>query len=302
MIETDTERTLSKVLADFERRRPIRAGSLIITVFGDAVVPRGGSLWLGSLLEIMAEFGIEPGLVRTALSRHVAEGWFERRRIGKSSFYRLSAQGEGGFAAATRRIYHLAEQPWDGGLRLAIISSREPRQRTALRDQLAQLGFGQAAPTVLLRPTGTAVEPEPKIAETIWLDARVERDLPAARALGATCWQLDELEAAYRRFIGIFGPLAAQLGETREPWSQAEAFRLRILLIHEYRRIILRDPLLPREMLPEDWPGATARGICRDLYRLAVIRSEEWLEAHAKGERGALPPPVAEFATRFAGD
>ena len=34
-----------------------RAKSLIITVYGDAVLPHGGSLWLGSLIELMGLFG-----------------------------------------------------------------------------------------------------------------------------------------------------------------------------------------------------------------------------------------------------
>ena len=33
------------------KREPSRTGSIVITVFGDAIVPRGGSVWLGTLLE-----------------------------------------------------------------------------------------------------------------------------------------------------------------------------------------------------------------------------------------------------------
>src|SRR5687767_8359362 len=69
---------LSPPLLDaFHARTPIRAGSLIVTIFGDAVAPRGGELSLASLVEIMAAFRIGAGVVRTALSRLVAEGWFE---------------------------------------------------------------------------------------------------------------------------------------------------------------------------------------------------------------------------------
>ena len=32
------------------KREPSRTGSIVITVFGDAIVPRGGSVWLGTLL------------------------------------------------------------------------------------------------------------------------------------------------------------------------------------------------------------------------------------------------------------
>ena len=36
------------------KREPSRTGSIVITVFGDAIVPRGGSVWLGTLLEFFA--------------------------------------------------------------------------------------------------------------------------------------------------------------------------------------------------------------------------------------------------------
>ena len=51
--------TSSQKLVDEFRARPtLRAGSLITTVFGDAIAPRGGTVWLGSLITAMAEFGI----------------------------------------------------------------------------------------------------------------------------------------------------------------------------------------------------------------------------------------------------
>ena len=43
---------------------------------------------------------------------------------------------------------------------------------------------------------------------------------------------------------------------------------MRTLLIHEYRRVLLRDPRLPAALLPLDWPGAAAFALCRDFYRL----------------------------------
>ena len=64
-------------------RTPPRIASLIITVWGDAVVPRGGSLWLGSLQAILDRFGCREGQVRTAMSRLTEEGWLLRTRQGR---------------------------------------------------------------------------------------------------------------------------------------------------------------------------------------------------------------------------
>lgn len=293
---TDAPRTLDGILPNFEKERPVRAGSLIVTVFGDAIVPRGGSLWLGSLLDIMALFGSEAGLVRTALSRLVQDGLFERNRAGKNSYYRLSAESARTFAAATHRIYHAQEPDWDGTFSIAILSGLDAKARIHARDALAAEGFGQQAPTVMLRPiTGTRRD-EPVVAGLVWLTARLEGNATAARTLGASAWQLDTVAAGYARFIETF----SQIGRgSPGHLDAAQAFRLRILLLHEYRRIILRDPLLPKALLPKDWPGFEARRLCRKLYRAVLPAAEAWLDQHASAQNGPLPAPDRDFGRRF---
>src|SRR6202048_3084035 len=54
------------------KREPSRTGSIAITVFGDAIVPRGGSVWLGTLLAFFKTLDIQSGVVGPALSRLAA--------------------------------------------------------------------------------------------------------------------------------------------------------------------------------------------------------------------------------------
>ena len=64
--------TACQTLVDEFRSRPtLRAGSLITTVFGDAIAPRGGTVWLGSLIRALDGFGINERLVRTSVFRLV---------------------------------------------------------------------------------------------------------------------------------------------------------------------------------------------------------------------------------------
>ena len=79
------------------KREPSRTGSIVITVFGDAIVPRGGSVWLGTLLEFFEKLDIDASVVRTAMSRLTADGWFERNKFGRNSFYRLVQSGPADF-------------------------------------------------------------------------------------------------------------------------------------------------------------------------------------------------------------
>jgi len=87
-------------IVDQLKREPSRTGSIVITVFGDAIVPRGGSLWLGTLLEIFQALDIDASVVRTAMSRLTADGWFERSKVGRNSFYRLVKKGRQTFDIA----------------------------------------------------------------------------------------------------------------------------------------------------------------------------------------------------------
>ncbi len=79
------------------------------------------------------------------------------------------------------------------------------------------------------------------------------------------------------------------------------AFILRTLLLHEYRKIHLRDPLLPAALLPEDWAGTDAQKLCRDLYANVFPASEQYLSATVQTQAGALPAPAAEIFQRFGG-
>src|SRR4051794_41922686 len=103
------------------KREPSRTGFIIITVFGDAIVPRGGSVWLGTLLEFFKSLDIESGVVRTAMSRLAADGWLERNKIGRSSFYRLVKKSPQTFSAATKNIYHPPPSGWDGRVEVVLI-------------------------------------------------------------------------------------------------------------------------------------------------------------------------------------
>jgi phenylacetic acid degradation operon negative regulatory protein len=95
-----------------------------------------------------------------------------------------------------------------------------------------------------------------------------------------------------------FAPLRDWL-QRNETLSDADAFTARILLIHHYRRVVLRDPLLPGSLLPADWPGRPARRLCADLYRRLMPASERWLDRNGISAAGALPPAGAELGQRF---
>lgn len=287
---------VSALLDQFHARRPVRAWSLIITLYGDAIVPRGGSLWLGSLSEIMAQFRIDAGHVRTAMSRLTVDGWLKREKVGRNSYYRLTRREEGSFIAATQRIYFAHEPAFDGRLRLALLGPGID-DRSAARPTLERAGFAALSPTAYV----AFADPSPPLPETEGLFLLRTQAGDDVRVLAAAAWKLGPIVQSYRAFIDRFAPLEAALAAGKKVAS-ADALIARVLLIHEFRRIVLRDPGLPAALLPQDWPGAAARHLAARLYRKLVKESEAYLDAHAQDRNGALPPPESGFGARFAAE
>src|SRR5271154_3629180 len=223
---------LSRIIEQL-KREPSRTGSIVITLFGDAIVPRGGSVWLGTLLAFFETLDIDSGVVRTAMSRLAADGWLERNKVGRNSFYRLVKKGRQTFDTATKHIYDTQISDWTGRFELLLIGSSEDRD--ASRDALKNAGFGSPLPGVWVAPSGVPVPDE--ASNAIRLEVSAEDD--SGRRLLSESWPLERTADAYLKFIKTFGPLHDWLS-TRPRLSDADAFTARILLIHYYRRVVLR--------------------------------------------------------------
>jgi phenylacetic acid degradation operon negative regulatory protein len=273
------------------RGEPSRTWSIIITIYGDAIVPRGGCVWLGTLLAFFKALGISDGVVRTAVSRLAADGWLERSKVGRNSFYRLADKGRATFATAAEHIYTPHVPDFRGSLDLLLLHNGGDRD--AARMALEAAGYGSPAPGLWVSP-GYEV---PSAAQGA-LRLTAGGDAEALRALAARSWPLQATADAYRRFIDTFTPIADAL-DADVAVDDLEALVARVLLIHEYRRIVLRDPILPPEVLPPDWPSAPARALCARLYSKLLVPSERWLDTHAVDESGAPLPANTELARRF---
>lgn len=273
------------------RGEPSRTWSIIITIYGDAIVPRGGCVWLGTLLAFFKALDIGDGVVRTAMSRLAADGWLDRHKVGRNSYYRLADKGHATFAAATEHIYTQRPPVFRGRFDLLLIGNGDDRE--AVRAALQAADFGSPAPGVWVSP-GDSI---PDAARGV-MRLEAGGDAAALRALAARSWPLEATAQAYRRFIDTFTPIADAV-KNDVVLDDLEALVARVILIHEYRRIVLRDPILPAEVLPPDWPGAPARTLCAQLYKKLTAPSERWLDAHAVDESGLPLPANKDIGRRF---
>ncbi len=278
---------------------------MLVTIFGDAVAPRGGVVTLGSLIQLAAPFGLTERLVRTSVARLAQDGWLVARRDGRRSEYRLAPRGEQRFAQATQRIYSKGPVDWDGHWTLLILPPNGSKRREALRDGLRWLGFGQVSPGVFAHPSGDLGRARSWLQsldlgkEALLLRAS-SQDVGIDKAVVAVGWDLGDLARRYQRFTDSYAGVAAALTgpDTLTPPS---AFVIRTLLIHEYRKIHLQDPLLPPALLPADWVGSSAYDACAQLYGRVFTGAEQFLTATASTLNGALPEADATVLNRFGG-
>jgi len=289
----------------FRRQRPLRAGSLIVTIFGDSIMPRGGAIALGSLIRVAAPFGLNERLVRTATARLAQDGWLEGRRAGNLSEYRLSAGGRERFAEATVRIYGAPGAEWPGRWSVIVLPPLRAAERQKIRRELNWRGFGEIRSGVFAHPENPMGElalqgqTAGSLADALFFDARLP-DAGAAARLVARGWDLQDLGRRYQGFVKRFSHVLAAC-QALPSVDPAAAFIVRTLLIHEYRRLHLRDPLLPARLLRTDWPGTRAAELCREIYSRVFTPSEAHLSSVAAQLNGPLPPPDPSVMQRFGG-
>ena len=292
------------------KREPPRAPSLIITVWGDSIAPHGGAAMLAGLIDLFAPFGINERLVRTSVFRLAREGWLKAKPIGRESLYRLTHDGARRFQQAYRRIYAPPDEAWNESWEIVLAADPGRTERRALKQELQWEGFGAFDSGVFARPATTA-SAVPRIAAALNLENEITvfraRDDPGlgGRTLASRvpdAWDFAALTRHYREFLRRFGTVIDRFRmENKSTLDPAHAFIVRTLLIHAYRRVLLRDPQLPAALLPLDWPGAAAYALCRDFYRLTHRAAERHLRTTLATASGRLPPASAEFYERFGG-
>lgn len=284
-----SDEDLSDTVAAWSSRPDISARSVLVTIFGDAILPASNRFWLAQMFRLTKTLGFNQRLVRTSMFRLAAEGWVTNERVGRQSQYTLTPLAARESEQASTRIYRDVAPDWTGSWTLAMIGDGADHQqaRTAIVQQLQWNGFLPLGPNVLGSPSiepaavremlsllrslttsaTTTVQVALATAEFEELPALVEGGFfAAALNTGAVEKQYQEFLERYHRLA----PAAAAAGPE-------DAFALRTMLIHDLRRIRLRAPDVPAELLPEQWVGTDAFALAGRLYAALTARSAGFL-------------------------
>jgi phenylacetic acid degradation operon negative regulatory protein len=234
------------------------ARSLLLTVLGEFVLPRGEPAWTQALVTALAEVDVEEKAARQALSRTAAEGLLVAERDGRRVRWALTPSGSRLLAEGAERIYGFgrAVTDWDGRWLVLTVSVPETQRRLrhSLRTRLSWAGLGSPVPGLWVTPDASKEKEVVAVVESLGVEAFSFVGPFAAvgmqERLVAEAWRLDEVAARYQQFVKAFA--GSRVG------TRPQAFASQVRLVQQWRHVPFLDPGLPAELLPATWPGPAA--------------------------------------------
>jgi len=285
----------------------ISCTSMVVTVFGDVISQHGHWVWLSSLIQTLEHFGFNERQVRTSVYRLVQSDWLKVNKIGRCSYYCFTDTATGHYEKAAKRIY-LAERPdWNENWQLVLPVSVPDNKKEELRKSLLWQGFNALTGGLYAHPSSDRSSLDEALHElgimsnVIVFDAKTvdSNSRSALKELIKSRWQLSELEAYYQDFLKFYRPICQRVSSAVP--DATECFLIRASMIHDFRRILLRDPDFPNEMLPHGWVGNEAQELVKRTYKILAEPSINFIENNINNAQGKVPAASTKFFTRFGG-
>lgn len=241
--------------------------TLLVTLLGAFARRTDGWMSISAIVALLGVIHIDESSARTGVSRLKKRRWLEAEKREGRNGYRLTDEALRALASGDRVIWH-ARQPAElnDGWCVASFSvpEKDRAKRHLLRSRLAALGFGNIGSGVWIAPARMAPEAR-QLVET--LDLRNYTNIFCGQHAGGQeltrmvheAWDLGEIDNRYRGF------LSAHLGGIEQitvpqgtGTSPRDAFAHYMHALDDWRELPMRDPGLPRELLPNDWAGESA--------------------------------------------
>lgn len=220
--------------------------SLIVTVMGDSAAREGDKITGPVLAQILEPIGVRPEALRVALHRLRKDGWIISDKTGRTSVHRLTDKGLAETRVAASRIYQRQVSFPDQWYLLWAGSQEIPLPPEGTLRLGRGIFFGQGA--------------APDCADFLVMQGRV-KSVP----------QWLQFRLGGPDLMSAFEHLEAALNEVTEilantsGLSPLQTATLRTLIVHYWRRNLLKHPDLPLGFFPDGWQGEVCRGLVMGL-------------------------------------
>lgn len=239
---------------------------LLLALLADYWSGRCEALPSAALVDLLAEFDVNPSGARAALSRLSMRGLLVGTKDGRNTFYRVAD----GFrhllpyGPIHTRAFAKPKPDWDGVWTMVAFTVPESqrRLRPMLRARLQSLGFAPLYDGLWVSPHAPDDELDIALEVAPVRSCTVIRatELPVNTRLAiASAWDLDELGKSYTEFIRTFRPVLRRL--ERGHIGSTEALVSRTRANYRWFVFAVTDPDLPNALLPVRWPRAAAHDL-----------------------------------------
>lgn len=219
--------------------------SLIVSFFGDMAQGESDRVPASVLTSLGERLNIRPEAMRVALHRLRKDGWVESQKTGRRSAYFLTKRGRLESANASARIY-ARTSPMYSGLRILLA----PAARDFASRHLTWIAIGNEVCINFDR--GAAVKGDQILCGYSGpVPDWVSKSLVTSEVIND--------------YVQFQGRLMAVLALDWAKFTPIETATLRVLIIHGWRRLLLKHLDLPDEAFPETCPIGKCR---RDVFVL----------------------------------
>lgn len=213
--------------------------------------------------------------------RSIKTGYIEKVVKKGIPYLRLTSQGQNKISRDFS-LMKFQKSKWDGKWRVVIFDILElnRRLRDRMRMKLKELGFGMFQQSVYISPHDLArdfaefIENE-NLAEWVYVMEVSKIASGDTKALAKKIWKLDKINEKYRDLeeeimgndlISIDGRIKKLHQISKE--KTLERQRTAKEFYEKFLEVVVRDPFLPYELLPENWRGKKVGNIVREMMRI----------------------------------
>lgn len=268
----------------------------LLVLFGDYIRARGGSIWMTDLLYLLNLLGIGEHTGRSTINRMTREGWFTVTKEGRHSRFTVTKKGDTILQGGDLRLNETPAPTWDKTWHTVAYSLPEEKRkrRNDLRKQLTWLGYGSLGPGLWISPNNRRDDLR-AILHTLDVQDHVNIfsghywGPHSTQALLDQCWDLPALAEEYRQFNRFYKNDLAQfekMGHASGTQTAAEdRFVRHFMLPVRLFPILQKDPNLPLDLLPPDWPGTTGRNLFTHYRNRLAHSVDPFIDTVVAGER-----------------